>query len=241
MKGLGSLWLKPFWAGTISMEKSLHNTIFWVLVMLVICPTATDAEIQGSAHDFSMGGAAQWSGGAICQACHTPHDADKEVTKAPLWNHQLSEATYTVYSSDTMNSAPEQPKGISKLCLSCHDGTVALDNFGNTTDGDNFISGDTNIGIDLSDDHPVSVPWTHQSIVPWEFTEQCTYCHDNIGEDPAKYRLPFYSYYVGDSYYIECSSCHDPHNNGDLGADAQPYLLRMSNNGSALCLQCHNR
>src|ERR1041385_334859 len=59
----------------------------------------------------------------VCIFCHTPHRATGEQ---PLWNHAGSAATYTPYSSSTLKAAVGQPTGASKLCLSCHDGTVAL-------------------------------------------------------------------------------------------------------------------
>src|ERR1035438_10544635 len=59
----------------------------------------------------------------ICIFCHAPHNTTGE---GPLWNHELSHATYTPYTSSTLKAAVDQPTGASKLCLSCHDGTVAL-------------------------------------------------------------------------------------------------------------------
>src|SRR5512134_3498758 len=66
----------------------------------------------------------------VCAFCHTPHGARTDVT--PLWNRQDSGATYTTYTStsyDAQNITAEfqaTPAGSSKLCLSCHDGTIAL-------------------------------------------------------------------------------------------------------------------
>ncbi len=229
------------------MEKIIRAFALSPLLVLILFSTSVYARIQGSAHDFSDPAHAGWSGGQICQPCHTPHNAkqDSEIRIAPLWNHQLSQAVYTLYSSDTMDTVPVQPLGISKLCLSCHDGTVALDNFGDQTGGSDYISGNADLTTDLSDDHPISIIWTHQTIQGPAPSNQCTYCHGNIGEDPAQFRLPFYEYNgrtVGlYDAYVECSSCHDPHNNGDNGADSQPFMLRLSNDGSTLCLQCHNK
>ena len=59
----------------------------------------------------------------ICIFCHAPHNT---TGVGPLWNHALSAATYTPYSSSTLKATVGQPTGASKLCLSCHDGTVAL-------------------------------------------------------------------------------------------------------------------
>ncbi len=66
----------------------------------------------------------------ICVFCHTPHGANTSVP-VPLWNKaSLSSTTYTTFSSGTMNStAPSNLAGhMSLACLSCHDGTQAMDN-----------------------------------------------------------------------------------------------------------------
>jgi mono/diheme cytochrome c family protein len=74
----------------------------------------------------------------ICIVCHIPHGANNKPTGPnaagvagylPLWNRQLTQAVFTPYSSATMKVTPGQPMGVSLLCLSCHDGTVALDQF----------------------------------------------------------------------------------------------------------------
>ncbi|MDH5694641.1 MAG: hypothetical protein OEZ47_16205, partial [Gammaproteobacteria bacterium] len=45
---------------------------------------------------------------------------------APLWNRALSTETYTPYTSNTMDLTAGAPGNSSKLCLSCHDGTLAI-------------------------------------------------------------------------------------------------------------------
>ncbi len=113
---------------------------------------------------------------------------------------------------------------MTRLCLSCHDGTVALDSFSGMT-GNTFISGNALVGTDLSDDHPVSVKWKHQNSLP-----SCRNCHDvhgNMYSSP----LPFYD------GYVECATCHDVHN----GTPGNGHLLRMTMAGSQLCLHCHGK
>ena len=96
----------------------------------------------------------------ICIFCHTPHTAS---TAGPLWNRRDPGGPFTPYSSSTAIAAPGQPTGASLLCLSCHDGTIALGEVsseavpipmagGVTT----IPSGPGRLGTDLSDDHPVS-------------------------------------------------------------------------------------
>ena len=78
---------------------------------------AAHGGIRGSAHDFSNAG---WSEGQMCVMCHTSHGGDTSAIGGPDWNHQLSSATYVLYSSRTMDATPSQPSGVSKLCLTCN-------------------------------------------------------------------------------------------------------------------------
>ena len=65
----------------------------------------------------------------ICAFCHTPHNPDAGNT--PLWNKTLAAKTYVPYTSNSLDAqitqtSSRQPLGSSKLCLSCHDGAMAL-------------------------------------------------------------------------------------------------------------------
>jgi Doubled CXXCH motif (Paired_CXXCH_1) len=65
----------------------------------------------------------------VCVYCHTPHGANRTVN-APLWNRTMKSNTYQTY--DLLNTAsltqPVTQPGINSLtCLSCHDGTTAVD------------------------------------------------------------------------------------------------------------------
>lgn len=195
------------------------------VLLLFIAPTVS-AGIVGSAHDFSASG---WSGGEICVPCHTPHGANTTVADAPLWNHQLSGSTYTLYTSPTLDLPTQQPRGPTKLCLSCHDGTVAIDNFGGNTGGTTYIEGNANLGTDLSNDHPVSIEWRHQDLIT--SGDFCMNCH--FGE-PRE--VIFFQEAGGGPIWIECASCHDVHNGTNY-----EKLLRKPLANSELCLTCHEK
>ncbi len=122
------------------------------------CTRLASAGIVGSKHDFSGRG---WGSTEVCIFCHTPHNAITAVSGSPLWNHQLSAATYTLYGSPTRKEVPEQPRAPSKLCLSCHDGTIGA--FGGHT-SNQFVAGAASLGTDLSNDHPISVRFRHQTL-----------------------------------------------------------------------------
>jgi predicted CXXCH cytochrome family protein len=200
--------------------------LFLTLATLLFLSQFGYAQIAGSAHDFSGQG---WNpGGEICIVCHTPHNANTTVAGAPLWNHALSVVpNYVIYSSVTMNATVGQPSASSKLCLSCHDGTVALDSFGGTT-GTNFMTGGALVGTDLSNDHPISITYDQALATADGGLFDPTATQSGLGGTITATML------FGDQ--VQCASCHDVHNSAGL-----PFLLLKTNAGSALCLTCHNK
>ncbi len=200
-----------------------------VVLGLLFAPLAGAGTIVGSAHDFS-GDA--WSGGQICVACHAPHNT-AVLADAPLWNHALSTATYTVYASSTFNAAAGQPGSTSKLCLSCHDGTVAVNSFGGAT-GTDFLTGKENLGIALTNDHPIGFTYdaalvtTDGALAP--ITTAVTI---GSGTKTKAGTIASNMLYNGK---MECASCHDVHNTFTA---AGGNLVKVSMAGSALCTTCH--
>ncbi|MBL8313032.1 MAG: hypothetical protein JNK55_04735 [Rubrivivax sp.] len=123
----------------------------------------------------------------ICVFCHTPHGADVTTPNAPpLWNKRLNTgATYTTYATLNTPSLDGEvlPVGsISVACLSCHDGTQAMDNIinapgsgayqadGGGAEGRNYTwtaagpggrmaPGIANLGENLSNDHPIGIQY----------------------------------------------------------------------------------
>lgn len=215
------------------MNRAMMATALKMLAASVLSVAASlpalgqsTSSIMGSPHDFSTRG---WGSDQICIFCHTPHNALMNVA-APLWGHTLTTQTYTLYSnasSATLNAVTAQPQGVSKLCLSCHDGTVAIDSFGTRT-GSNVIAASStrNLGIDLRNDHPIS------------FTYDAALVTADAGSGPNQLVLPASTREVvpGVPLFegkVECASCHNPHNNSN------GKFLRLSNAASALCLRCH--
>ena len=57
------------------------------------------------------------------QTCALPIYNAENVPDAPLWNHEVTQAVYTTYTSPTLDAGNppgnlDQPGGVSKLCLS---------------------------------------------------------------------------------------------------------------------------
>jgi hypothetical protein len=137
--------------------------------------TTTNGWIKGSGHDFSQS-KYTWSGGEICKPCHTPHNAVHPEISGAIWAHDLSTNSYqTSFTADptdghNTSAASAALDSKSRLCMSCHDGTVALDAFagGAGTSGVMGMAAGTgslaNLGTDLSNDHPVGVDALYSNV-----------------------------------------------------------------------------
>ncbi len=171
------------------------------------------ATIEGTGHDL-----AATSGGGSCDFCHTPHGA---LAGTPLWNHKLSTATYQIYQSSSLKAKVGQPTGASKLCLSCHDGTVALGETLTGAGGGAYLSpGSANLGTDLSDDHPISFVYS-----------------SGLSAENAQIRAPFdlpTALKLDSSSQLQCTTCHDAHDN------RYGKFLTMPNERSQMCVSCHS-
>ena len=212
------------------MKKFRLLVMLWVLFLMV---QGGFSQIAGTAHDFSTESWAPLTNRG-CGVCHTTHQA-VNLLSAPLWNHETTVvAGYTLYNSPTFDgsSTITEPGASSKLCLSCHDGTVALENFGGTTSGTNYIDPSARIGgvagNDLSTEHPISFDYTDALAISDGGLFPPTTTNSGLGNTIDNDML-FNS-------RMECASCHDVHNR--YGVD---HLLKMSNVNSELCLTCHNK
>jgi predicted CXXCH cytochrome family protein len=208
------------------------------------------AQMTGTAHDFS---ANNWNGYTeICVVCHTPHNAYTEGEAGagpgelgPLWNRALTNVNnFSTYldqarvGSDIQGTGfSNNLTGVSKLCLSCHDGTIAIDSFGRDAsglpiNGTTFvgtINANANIGEgdavaqtgNLSNDHPVAFTF------PTTDTEIVTISGNTVNGQTTD--MPLFG-----AGQMECATCHDVHARGTFGP-----LLRVDNTNSGLCLNCH--
>lgn len=204
-------------------------------IWLLLSQSGWAGTITGSAHDFS---AKSWSGGRICVACHAPHKADTTVADAPLWNHEVTVATYTLYSSPTTNATISQPGGNSKLCLSCHDGTVAVDSFGGAT-GITMVSAENNLGTDLKKSHPIGFTYDTALATADGSLHDPAIKSLTIGTSPQSKTGTIQSVLLYNGK-MECGSCHDVHNTFTVGG-AGSGLLKMDQAASQICFACHNK
>lgn len=228
--------------GQTKFKAGVSGALFTLLAMLA--GGAIAGSITTTKHNLSTSGTGTIKSTdqtEICVFCHTPHDAIKN-DNIPLWNHTLSSvATYGVYTSPTMDAVAGElgnvtaaTAAVSNLCLSCHDGTVAVNSMNNPSNtsptttfaGDGKIPvGSTNLGSAadaLKNDHPVN--FTYDGALATA---------DGFLKDPATLAGP--KLFAGK---VQCASCHDVHTSADPSGKA---FLRVTMTGSGLCLACHSK
>lgn len=215
---------------------------------------AATGNIANTKHNLSSTGTGTIKANAgqnndeICVYCHTPHGANTAFTGAPLWNKATPTGTFTMYGTTLSGNATDTAANlgsISKACLSCHDGVSAINSmvnapgaggynsaganvaFGATAAGTALTmpAGVTQIGTDLTNDHPISITYDTTGKAGLKATTTTLTGWTGAGTIADLLR----------SSKVECSSCHDPHE----GTNA--LFLRKANAGSALCLGCHQK
>lgn len=210
------------------------------LVGSLVASQAVAGTITGSAHDFSSQG---WNAAEeICIACHTPHNADTTVSQAPLWNHEITNATFSLYASTSIDGAiSAQPGELSLLCLSCHDGTVAIDSYGGASGGSFLTAHATqNLGTSLTNDHPISLTYTTSTAAVDGGLHDPAATNVTIGDVAGRFSTGSIDTVMLSNGTVQCSSCHDVHNTFTVpGAQGGSPMLKVSKNNSALCLTCH--
>jgi len=226
-----------------------------LFVMTQACYAQKVSDVANTKHNLSVTGSG--SVGAtvqtqICAFCHTPHGATN-FPGSPLWNRQLSTSTYTVYTSASLDAEDisgqlEQPGGSSKLCLSCHDGTLAIGTVnvlggienptismsGTAADGSMPAGSGTgtgftrDLGIDLLNDHPISMTFdTTLATTDGELYDPVAASHIAVGAPGIRPPVPLEATGPGMEAQVQCASCHDPHMK-DLSLSVSSKFLRLN-------------
>lgn len=154
-----------------------------ILAAGMLASSSASAQVSGTKHNLGKDGTGvnKFDGTTeICVFCHTPHGSD--VTAAvPLWNRKLgTPASYTTYNSlgtSSLDGMTAPVGSVSLACLSCHDGTQAMNVLLNTPNSGTVAAGMagnwtganqtagaiavgmSNLGVDLKSDHPVGIQY----------------------------------------------------------------------------------
>ncbi len=173
-----------------------------ILLLILFCFTSTafavqmapdrKSDIRNTKHNFAASDTVSLPGGdtrdvkaadenQVCIFCHTPHgDPNVGAGQRPfLWNRALSnsDSGYARYSSSSLNLITGVLGQGSKMCLSCHDGTVAIGQLevingrlgADVSDvvmiDGTFATSKSNLGVDLRNDHPIGFTYNSNLVV----------------------------------------------------------------------------
>lgn len=269
----------------VSVSCLFPRVVFFAALLAVVCLGGSEAarisDVRETKHNLSVTGPGTVKATTetqVCVFCHTPHGAEDITPGAPLWNRKLSTATYTPYTSQSMQATGmgagdpgNQPDGSSKLCLSCHDGTIAIGSVnvlngqlmespismqgvgggGEMPTGDGETTGFTRkLGTDLTNDHPISFTYDHALyLADGELRDPDVIGNDILDRTPGvRPTVPL------ESGKMQCISCHDPHIRDDDPAVGNIKFLRLNRtqlaaptggnfdeNNDIVCLACHDK
>lgn len=232
-----------------------------IFIFFIFSVCFMNASILQTKHNLSTSGTGTIKASSeqeVCAFCHIPHNAQPGK---PLWNRAMPSSSYTMYNSTylertnyptptDLGTATDTPGNLSRQCLSCHDGTIAVGGvfmIRGTVLGDSISVNNTNpngtmkssasgfIGTDLSSHHPVGYEYG----ASMTFNIDVTSRGNELKATPTS---PVKLYNYSGKNYVECSSCHDPHtNNGKflrMGADNNDsHALNVKNT----CIACHDK
>jgi hypothetical protein len=237
-------------------------SIVWILLFASV--VSAEIKIKDSKHNLSASGLVgtvhAQEETQICIFCHTPHNALPSPAQ-PLWNHYLSsQSTYKVYwSNQVLSYTFDQSQAWtvdmpSKLCLSCHDGTVAIGAVQSRAEdiamsisdcidasGKLAASCQGNLGTDLSGGHPISIV-LNQNLINTRMQNGLS----GIKIPSDQYVKLYPKGCSTDDCRVECTSCHDPHINRAIGDDPNdstnhnwpPFWQKAYYND--VCEACHD-
>ena len=181
---------------------------------LVVIGGWARAGLEGSKHDFSN---EAWFDGDRCSACHVP-EREEPAKVPPLWDTR-ADPTRRFGAAGAGRVVPGPG---TLICIRCHDGTIAKDAVAGAVPRKRFANrqheGLFGVGHGASD-HPVGVDYPQFDKA---FHPITTVIARGIVFLP--------------NGKVECSSCHDPHNESGV-----EHMLVASNDRSRLCLACHKK
>jgi hypothetical protein len=192
----------------------------------------------------------------ICVFCHTPHHGVATTGPLWNKVGSIAPGSFNSYGTTIAGTSVGVPGGATLACLSCHDGATTFDTLVNAPGKGNGGSNNktatdfdwtfyeykgggklkprqdvmnismARMGSNLTDDHPVSVPYivgraslrpTTDDIASIDLTTGLATTNDNISQN--RWSIGGSVAGLGDAVVadllragrVECSSCHDPH------------------------------
>jgi predicted CXXCH cytochrome family protein len=256
------------------------TTIFSAAALLAAVAMTSQGAVKDTKHNMNnVFGVGTVQDNQVCLPCHAPHNQPTGAAAdvGTLWNHVMSaNATFKLYDNTAIGGNIEGAPVVgldetSKKCLSCHDGSVAVDSYGGYTfktmaaGGSTFgpttgthtlgVTNDANgstagfvggAGGDLSHDHPVGVKYPASGYIDpatWTRTGYTTAAGVVVAYVKADGTAG--GTVAGGGFELEGGNVKGVGVVG-CGSCHSPHgdtynFLTISNYGSQLCMTCHTR
>ena len=207
------------WPMGLEVAETPHN--------LIRPASVTDPDMAGLLENYNE----------VCVYCHASHGGS---TAQALWNRRAPSGPYEMFDDGTSMIMDSQPSGNSLACLSCHDGTIGLDDI---LDPPATYTGGGAVGTSIEEcedchrggDPPGGVDWEGV----WFDTDLRKHHPISLLYDPSRapnFRSVAEVETAGLEFFegkIQCMTCHEPHKQ-----EFRPFL-RVTMSSRALCFVCH--
>ncbi len=259
------------------MKQHLVSTALGSLGLAVLAGLALAGPgVVNSSHDLRSLQTAGQTNNQVCIYCHTPHRAADQNL---IWNHSLGTGNYSFNAAgpagspgmsrtSTGTTLPTTTTafgtGPTKMCMSCHDGSVAVGALNNIGDGatGTIVTSPSRLNGQpaqiasatggMGGNHPVAIPFPDRAGATYNgITTGVTSGFGGVAggggwADITTIQAAGIKLHGGPAagtFGMECTSCHDAHNNSVATTEgvAGKYFLRVSGDNSALCLSCHRK
>jgi hypothetical protein len=192
----------------------------------------------------------------VCAYCHTPHHALEEPNGdyAPLWSREFSQVSFDGYQSVTFSQSAavvDPVAGPSRLCMSCHDGAVAIDAYYGKSTTDSTMTFDTDefghiaVGLEpqtLTNDHPIGFNYDLARAADLSLGDGIESADVATFNGGTRVRDVLFNFDgAGVNEMMTCATCHEVHNSAQVdSSDANTgWFLYGTQTDSRFCTTCH--
>jgi len=227
--------------------------------------------VNGSLHDMTkvVQGTAD-NMGRVCVYCHAPHHSKPKDTYSPgtgipdttaqypLWNHKFSTQTFSPYiwatpdNQGIAGNINDPLIGPSRLCMTCHDGNVAVDEHGawqgtqaQGGTSQNFIQnipiGDgarANLSPDLTNTHPIGFDYNYLAA---NRNRNVSNGANGLGADGATEIVPSNNHYADSIVISDTDGYYNQVSRNQGGKRIVDNLYNGSILTCATCNEVHNK
>jgi len=165
-----------------------------------------------------------------CNYCHLPSQEFTENAITLGWGNNSANRKFGTFSSNSSKDDKVIFTSQTKLCISCHDGSIANDNF--IISNFDFDIINKNRNYTDGSNHPTSMKYDIWTAQKNKLLRDPSITPSGLGGTIEEDLL--------EDGMVTCLSCHNIHPMGSAVNYEDELTLKITMVGSELCLTCHN-